>query len=103
MKDIVRKQQEILSSCEHNKTTNVANDNYQDTEVVHPEIIKQIQTTLNEIEENGLWNEEVEDEEESISDSSGLEVEDNSLPAISSLLCIFTMIFSAVFSRKGLQ
>jgi len=47
--------------------------------------------------------EEVEDEEESISDSSGLEVEDNSLPAISSLLCIFTMIFSAVFSRKGLQ
>jgi hypothetical protein len=61
MKDIVRKQQEILSSCEHNKTTNVANDNYQDTEVVHPDIIKQIQTTLNEIEENGLWNEEVED------------------------------------------
>ena len=41
-----------------------------------------------------------EDEDESTSESSDFEVEDSSLPAISSLLCILTVLLSAVIRRN---
>ena len=40
-----------------------------------------------------------DDEEDSTSESSDFEVEDNSLPAISSLMCMLTVIFAAVIRR----
>ena len=41
-----------------------------------------------------------EDEDESATESSDFEVEDSSLPAISSLLCILTVLLSAVIRRN---
>jgi len=40
-----------------------------------------------------------DDEDESTSESSDFEVEDNSLPAISSLICMLTVIFAALIRR----
>ena len=40
-----------------------------------------------------------DDEDDQASESSDLEVEDNSLPAISSLICMLTVIFAAVIRR----
>ena len=40
-----------------------------------------------------------DDEEESTSESSDFEVKDNSLPAISSLMCMLTVIFAALIRR----
>ena len=42
-----------------------------------------------------------DEEEDSTSESSDFEVEDNSLPAISSLLCTITVIFTAVIRRNS--
>jgi len=40
-----------------------------------------------------------DDEDDQASESSDLEVEDNSLPAISSLICMLTVMFAAVIRR----
>ncbi|MBT7245230.1 MAG: hypothetical protein HN874_07270, partial [Euryarchaeota archaeon] len=40
-----------------------------------------------------------DDEDDQASESSDLKVEDNSLPAISSLICMLTVMFAAVIRR----
>ena len=41
-----------------------------------------------------------EDEDESTTETSDFEVKDTSLPAISSLLCLLTVVLSAVIRRN---
>lgn len=56
--------------------------------------------TVEKIESISNENNEESGDKDTNSDSSDFAVEDNSLPAISSLLCILTVIFSAVIRRN---